>query len=678
VAVAPSMNRSVAPPALLTVVVLGMALLLAMPSSGAPVVRGGHVPGSPSRRTILTSPRPADPPSQEVARPATADVSVSSWALLPTGPNVPEWRLRTVLGYDPVDGYTVMFGGYDPTHGGGLWLGDTWAYSGGAWTQLFPGVAPGARSSAAMVWDANLSGLLLFGGYAYPSTYYNDTWLFRGGSWTQLSTPVAPSARSEVQMAYDPVAKAAVLFGGWDGSSYLADTWEFANGAWTRLHPSLAPDGRSGGAMAWDNTSREVVLFTGTNSSSVSQLSDTWTFASGTWTERSIANGPPGVFLPGFATLENGSVLLFGGGNTSLGTNLNDTWLYSNGSWYTIPLVRSPPPLGGTAITYDAHDGYMLLFGGRYPSFGADSNASWAFDTLTAGWGTFNASGTVPFALSPGVRLLAGVAPIGYAWQFGDGNTSNGSAPQHTYDRAGVYTLNVSLKDALNLTVSLSASVAVDLAVHLSASPATGEAPLKVFLSANTTGASPPISYSWNFGDGTTGTTGPGVTHLFTSAGSFLVSVSLLDGRGGRGSTSMTVHVAATLAASFAISPAPNPSELAGVSLTFRASPTGGSAPFSYAWSFGDGGTASGSPANHTFAAPGNYTVQLTVTDALGGRANATSYVNVVAAQHTQPANTLGLGVILGVIAAIIVVVAVVAILLVRRGRRGAPPPPSP
>jgi PKD repeat protein len=670
------MNRTLARAAFLAVVVVGLSLILALPSSGAPVLRAAHASGTPSCRATLASARTADPPARDLPRPATTNASVSSWELLATGPNVPEWRLRTVLGYDPVDGYSVMFGGYDPTHGGGLWLGDTWTYAGGVWTPLFPGVAPGARSSAAMVWDANLSGLLLFGGYDYPYTYYNDTWLFRGGSWTQLSTPVAPSPRSEVQMAYDPVAKAVILFGGWDGSSYLADTWEFSNGTWTQLHPSLAPDGRSAGAMAWDNTSHEIVLFSGENASSASQLSDTWTFASGTWTERSFAHGPPGVYLPGYATLENGSVLLFGGGNTSLGTNLNDTWLFSNGAWYTIPLARSPPPLGSTAITYDARDGYMLLFGGRLPSNGADSNASWAFDTLAAGLGTFNASGTVPFTLSPTVNVRSGVSPIGYDWEFGDGNTSNGSAPRHTYDWAGAYTLNVSLKDAFNLTVILATSVTVGLSVHLYANPATGEAPLKVFLLANTTGATPPISYAWSFGDGTTGTTGPGVTHLFTSAGSYVVLVSLLDGREGRGSTSMTVHVLATLAASFAVSPSPNPDELVGQSVTFHATPTGGSAPFSYAWSFGDGGTASGSTANHTFLTPGNYTVHLTVTDALGVQANATSYVNVVAAGHSQPANGLPLVAIVGIIAVIVVVVAVVGIVLVRRGRRSAPPPP--
>src|SRR5262249_35034339 len=40
---------------------------------------------------------------------------------------------------------------------------------------------------------------------------------------------------------------------------------------------------------------------------------------------------------------------------------------------------------------------------------------------------------------------------------------------------------------------------------------------------------------------------------------------------------------------------------------------TGGSGSLSYAWSFGDGTTANGVTVQHTYSAPGNYTLQLTV-----------------------------------------------------------------
>jgi PKD repeat protein len=47
----------------------------------------------------------------------------------------------------------------------------------------------------------------------------------------------------------------------------------------------------------------------------------------------------------------------------------------------------------------------------------------------------------------------------------------------------------------------------------------------------------------------------------------------------------------------------------------------------SYAWDFGDGATASGVQAQHTYANPGEYTVTLTVRDDKGAQGTATGRV---------------------------------------------------
>ncbi|WP_433529929.1 ThuA domain-containing protein [Micromonospora sp. CA-263727] len=51
--------------------------------------------------------------------------------------------------------------------------------------------------------------------------------------------------------------------------------------------------------------------------------------------------------------------------------------------------------------------------------------------------------------------------------------------------------------------------------------------------------------------------------------------------------------------------------------------------PFTYAWDFGDGGTADTLNASHTYTVPGTFTATLTVTDKRGARAYATVQVKV-------------------------------------------------
>jgi PKD repeat protein len=58
----------------------------------------------------------------------------------------------------------------------------------------------------------------------------------------------------------------------------------------------------------------------------------------------------------------------------------------------------------------------------------------------------------------------------------------------------------------------------------------------------------------------------------------------------------------------------------------------------SYAWTFGDGGSANGAMTNHTYAAAGSYSATLTVTDNLGAMGTTTIGINVNAGQTTPAA----------------------------------------
>src|SRR5216117_2761624 len=80
------------------------------------------------------------------------------------------------------------------------------------------------------------------------------------------------------------------------------------------------------------------------------------------------------------------------------------------------------------------------------------------------------------------------------------------------------------------------------------------------------------------------------------------------------------------LSASFTYSPS-NPAPV--LAVTFTASATGGTQPYSYNWDFGDGFTSNGQSVSHSYLLPGTYTVPLTVHDANGATVSTSQTVTV-------------------------------------------------
>jgi hypothetical protein len=64
---------------------------------------------------------------------------------------------------------------------------------------------------------------------------------------------------------------------------------------------------------------------------------------------------------------------------------------------------------------------------------------------------------------------------------------------------------------------------------------------------------------------------------------------------------------------------------------TFRASATGGEAPYAFGWNFGDSTNAAGDTFNKAFTSTGSKTVTLTVVDFAGTQVTDTITINVVA-----------------------------------------------
>lgn len=143
---------------------------------------------------------------------------------------------------------------------------------------------------------------------------------------------------------------------------------------------------------------------------------------------------------------------------------------------------------------------------------------------------------TVPASLSASSTDPLG-RNLGYAWDFGDGQTASGASVTHTYGSAGNYTLSVKATNTASQSSTASQQITVlNPAVTtptLSSSPASPSVGQTVSFSAKATSAKGlALSYQWVFGDGSTAT-GSSVTHAYTTAGTYGVSVTAQDGNGG-------------------------------------------------------------------------------------------------------------------------------------------------
>ena len=304
----------------------------------------------------------------------------------------------------------------------------------------------------------------------------------------------------------------------------------------------------------------------------------------------------------------------FGDGGTSAGPSPVHT--YTTGGTYTVVLTVTKS--GGATAT-------------------ATTTATISNDTPTAGTPKSVPGGPYSGTVGTAVNFsgLGSSDPnsvvLTYAWDFGDGNSGSGASLTHTYTAAGTYSVVLTVNNgaAFN-TVSTVATIAPAAPLPAMLANAGGpytiavNQPLTLDGSKTTNPASRQLSYTWDFGDGSTGT-GRLTNHTYTVSASYSVVLSATDGLTGYSSSTTQVTVTGPAAEAISASAGGPYAGLTGASISFDATSStdnlGNS--LAYAWAFGDGGTGTGATPTHTYAAKGSYTA--TVTASSNGVSKAAS-----------------------------------------------------
>ncbi|MCI4335441.1 MAG: PKD domain-containing protein, partial [Thermoplasmata archaeon] len=281
-------------------------------------------------------------------------------------------------------------------------------------------------------------------------------------------------------------------------------------------------------------------------------------------------------------------------------------WAFGDGGTATGPMaVHQYNSSGEFLAVGDARDG------GR-------GNASEAFliDVLPASGGT---APVLTAAVSPAVDAAAGLptsfvasatgagGPYSLEWSFSDGGAGFGPQLNETFGWGaceglpncplGVTILvraangsTWSFPFTLNSFLSLDGS---GLTVSDTALPSSGTTPFTLVGSVAATGM-PGVRVTWEFGDGTGGT-GTSARHTYLAPGNYTVTEQILDQGGDLWVRHHAVAINGTAIQPLSASIAPSTTlGLAPFSPQLAAVPSGGYGPFSYTWTLGDGGTATG------------------------------------------------------------------------------------
>jgi hypothetical protein len=301
------------------------------------------------------------------------------WAEIPLA-NPPS-RYDGMMAYDTADGYLVLFGGA-PGSGCGTapvrLCNDTWKFSGGVWTNITPRISPPARWEAGMTYDGKDGYVLLFGGLGI-SGYLADTWKFTRGVWTNITTSPSPLPRDGMGLAYDAADGYTLLFGGYCpqcSGGHAGDTWEFSGGSWTQVTPTASPSARNSMMMTYDTKDGYILMFGGDGCAPAFCTSETWKFVGGAWTNITTTPAPLGRYVAVMKYDSSaGYVILYGGCHAlSSPCNLSDTWKFVSGLWTNISgSVGSMPAQAGPMLSFDPKDNIAVLLGNVYYPY------TWAF-----------------------------------------------------------------------------------------------------------------------------------------------------------------------------------------------------------------------------------------------------------------------------------------------------------
>ncbi len=221
-----------------------------------------------------------------------------------------------------------------------------------------------------------------------------------------------------------------------------------------------------------------------------------------------------------------------------------------------------------------------------------------------------------------------------YQWDFGDGTTAQGEKVEKVYKNPDIYKVKLTL-NYYRGSRPRSASAVTTVKVYSPPIAVAGddvEACVDEDVLFDGSGSyvtnkidrcfcCKPLTYIWNFGDGTPKVKAVKAKHSYNKAGRYLATLTVHDGKRRKCSTSID-QIFVTIKTNPAIIIRPRELVCPGTKIDFSAFIDASLSPFverdalGYVWDFGDGSVLEGGPqVSHAYQRGGGYLVKVTADD---------------------------------------------------------------
>jgi PKD repeat protein len=346
----------------------------------------------------------------------------------------------------------------------------------------------------------------------------------------------------------------------------------------------------------WRSPGNYKVVLTVTNSAGTDTAETTVTVAA-----RLLA--PVAAFTSTPSTPRVGTEVQFT--DTSTG-GPTDTWSWDFGDGSAPSSQRNPVHPFTRAGSYDV----TLTVGNNA---GTNSRTVRITVAVPAPTAAFTFSPTTP-RVNADVQFTDGSTDAAtVSWNFGDGSAlSSERNPVHRFAESKAYTVTLTVTNATDSRsttrpVNVNPLPPVAAFTFAPAAPRVGDT--VTFTNTSTGGAAAVL---WTFPDGTTAATA-NASYRFAAAGNFQVTLVMTNASDSSSRTLPVTVVPQPPGADFTFAPA---APRINQAMTFTSSVTG-TGPYTYAWTFDDGGTATTANATHTFTTAGTHTARLVVSNGL-------------------------------------------------------------